>query len=63
MTRVRARQSCTPMSTMSAVHCILMCRHAAAVLRSCDAKIALLEAGRELGKTWLHVDMDAFYAG
>lgn len=51
------------MSTMSAVHCILMCRHAAAVLRSCDAKIALLEAGRELGKTWLHVDMDAFYAG
>lgn len=30
--------------------------------RTCDAKITLLEAGRELDKVWLHVDMDAFYA-
>lgn len=30
--------------------------------RTCDAKISLLEAGRELDKVWLHVDMDAFYA-
>lgn len=30
--------------------------------RSCDARITLLEAARELDKVWLHVDMDAFYA-
>lgn len=29
---------------------------------SVDAKVALLEAGRDSTKTWIHVDMDAFFA-
>ena len=34
----------------------------AARARASDARVAALEAGRELGRRWLHVDMDAFYA-
>lgn len=30
--------------------------------RAMDAKLAELEAGRDLTRTWLHVDMDAFFA-
>lgn len=30
--------------------------------RACDAKVSVLEAGRQLDRVWLHVDMDAFYA-
>jgi hypothetical protein len=35
-----------------------LARHAAAA----DAQLAELEAGRDLSRTWLHVDMDAFFA-
>ena len=34
----------------------------AAAERAADAKVAALEAGRDLSRAWLHVDMDAFYA-
>ena len=27
-----------------------------------DARLAELEAGRDLSRAWLHVDMDAFFA-
>jgi hypothetical protein len=30
--------------------------------RAADAKLAQLEASRDLSRTWLHADMDAFYA-
>ncbi|KAL3676154.1 hypothetical protein R1sor_026102 [Riccia sorocarpa] len=30
--------------------------------RATDAKLVKLEAGRDLSRTWVHVDMDAFYA-
>ncbi|KAK3242023.1 hypothetical protein CYMTET_48263 [Cymbomonas tetramitiformis] len=30
--------------------------------RAADGRIASLEATRDLSKTWLHIDMDAFYA-
>ena len=30
--------------------------------RAMDEKILALEATRDLTRTWLHVDMDAFYA-
>jgi hypothetical protein len=30
--------------------------------RAMDAKIAALEAQRDLSRIWLHVDMDAFFA-
>ncbi|KAF6260719.1 hypothetical protein COO60DRAFT_856036 [Scenedesmus sp. NREL 46B-D3] len=34
----------------------------AAHQKAADAKLAQLEAGRDLSRTWLHADMDAFYA-
>ncbi|KXZ53568.1 hypothetical protein GPECTOR_6g485 [Gonium pectorale] len=34
----------------------------AAAARSVDARIASLEARRDLSRTWLHADMDCFYA-
>ncbi|KIY92783.1 DNA polymerase kappa subunit [Monoraphidium neglectum] len=34
----------------------------AAHTRAVDARVAALEARRDLGRTWLHCDMDAFYA-
>eukprot|EP00775_Hariotina_reticulata_P011310 gene11310-11460_t len=34
----------------------------AEVRKGVDAKLMVLEAGRDLSRTWLHVDMDAFYA-
>lgn len=33
-----------------------------AARRSADQKIAALEVQRDLGRCWIHVDMDAFYA-
>ena len=34
----------------------------AATARAVDARVAALEASRDLSCTWLHVDMDAFFA-
>lgn len=47
---------------MRAAHARLTPEHLARIQRDVDARVKTLEKKRDLSRTWIHVDMDAFYA-
>ena len=47
---------------MRAAHVRLTPEHLARVQRTVDARVKTLEKTRDVSRTWIHVDMDAFYA-
>lgn len=46
----------------SNISCFLIINHVAFYFQVAERRIVELEVTRDLSKTWLHVDMDAFYA-
>jgi DNA polymerase kappa len=47
---------------MRAAHARLTPEHLARIQRDVDARVKTLEKKRDVSRTWIHVDMDAFYA-
>ena len=47
---------------MRAAHARLTPEHLARIQRDVDARVKTLEKMRDVSRTWIHVDMDAFYA-
>ena len=47
---------------MRAAHARLTPEHLARIQRDVDARVKTLEKTRDVSRTWIHVDMDAFYA-